>query len=323
MSGTVRVPLTSLTRVSCITVDSTPPPVPFLPRPTGVPGRLDEAKAKVERKTATAVLLARSPERRGGWRMVTFGDRAEQEYIHARAGGEEAGGDLALFKYFKMELFKGGRRGRQRSSVDEAEGISEDTKTRLPLVYVVSLALEYIKDEIISKLNNSDNHTLSAQDVRWVLTVPAIWSSFGKTFMRTAAFRAGLIAQENDMEVGRRGRRGRTLLCFFKASRPFFISWVIIVHTELCIYVCLRGRLELLQLKQFPLRMEEQSETRTVPPPFTKKSFPLFLFPSPRKHSSFRILPSPCRPAAETPPLPGAGSRVPHCRGPPSKSPPV
>lgn len=135
--------------------------------------------------------------------MVTFGDKAELEYLHARSGGEDAGGDLALFKYFKMELFKGGRKGRQRSSVDEAEGISEDTKTRLPLIYVVSLALEYIKDEIMNQLNNADSHTLRAADVRWVLTVPAIWTSFGKTFMRTAAFRAGLMGQEDDMEVGR------------------------------------------------------------------------------------------------------------------------
>ncbi|CAB1106382.1 unnamed protein product [Ectocarpus sp. CCAP 1310/34] len=166
----------------------------------GVPGRLNESKVAVERKTATAVLLRRSSENRGGWCMVTFGDGAEQEYLDARNGDGEAAGNLALFKYFKMELFKGGRNGTKRSSIDDAEGISEDEKTRLPLVYVVSLALEYIKDVIINRLNNADSHTLRASDIRWVLTVPAIWSSFGKAFMRSAALRAGLIQDENDME---------------------------------------------------------------------------------------------------------------------------
>ncbi|CAN0121804.1 unnamed protein product [Ectocarpus sp. 12 AP-2014] len=132
--------------------------------------------------------------------MVTFGDGAEQEYLEARTGDGEAGSDLALFKYFKMELFKGGRNGTMRSSVDDAEGISEDQKTRLPLIYVVSLALEYIKDVVINRLNKVDSHTLKACDIQWVLTVPAIWSSFGTTFMRTAALKAGLIQQENDME---------------------------------------------------------------------------------------------------------------------------
>lgn len=35
----------------------------------------------------------------------------------------------------------------------------------------------------------------------WVVTVPAIWSNFGKRFMRAASHRAGLIADENDMQV--------------------------------------------------------------------------------------------------------------------------
>ncbi|CAN0356782.1 unnamed protein product [Ectocarpus sp. 6 AP-2014] len=166
----------------------------------GVPGRLNESKVSVERKTATAILLKRAPKKSGGWCMVTFGDGAEQEYLEARTKGGEAESDLALFKYFKMELFKGGRKGTKRSSVDDAEGISEDQKTRLPLIYVVSLALEYIKDVVINRLNKADSHTLKAFDIRWVLTVPAIWSSFGTTFMRTAALRAGLIQRENDME---------------------------------------------------------------------------------------------------------------------------
>ncbi|CAN0224366.1 unnamed protein product, partial [Scytosiphon promiscuus] len=77
--------------------------------------------------------------------------------------------------------------------------IAVDNKTRLPLIYVVSLALEFIKDSILERVTK-DGIRLGAFDVRWVLTVPAIWSSFGKMFMRTAAHRAGLISREDDME---------------------------------------------------------------------------------------------------------------------------
>lgn len=166
-----------------------------------MPDRPIEAKLGVDRKTATAVLLEKAPEKRGGWRILTFGDNAELEYIDAKSGGGERADEVTLFKYFKMELFKGGQKGIMRSSVDDAEGNSMDEKTQLPLVDVVSLALEHFKDVIINRLNPTANHTLRASDIRWVLTVPAIWSSFGKAFMRAAAHRAGLITDENDMEV--------------------------------------------------------------------------------------------------------------------------
>eukprot|EP00903_Cladosiphon_okamuranus_P021516 g19780.t1 len=83
--------------------------------------------------------------------VETFGDSAEQEYLYIKSGEDEYrnAGDVALFKYFKMELFRGGRQGKKRSSVDDAE---------------------------------------------------AIWSSFGKMFMRTAAYRGGLISREYDLE---------------------------------------------------------------------------------------------------------------------------
>ncbi len=155
----------------------------------------------IERKTATAILLRRSCQDTYGWRMVAFGDDAEQEYLQARSEDDSAGADLALFKNFKMELFQGGRNGRQHSSVDDVWAFSIDNNTRLRLIDIVSLALEHIKNVIIDRFNKAHRLDLSASDVRWVLTVPAIWSYFGKMFMRTAAYRAGLISWENDMEV--------------------------------------------------------------------------------------------------------------------------
>lgn len=114
---------------------------------------------------------------------------------------DDEGKDLALFKHFKMELFEGGRDGKGGRAVDDVVGIAADNAVQLPLVYVVSLALGHIKSQIVKRLNNSDRVTLRSSDIRWVLTVPAIWSAFGKTFMRAAAYKGGLIDYEHNQEV--------------------------------------------------------------------------------------------------------------------------
>lgn len=68
--------------------------------------------SKVERKTLTAVLMQRcdEDEAEGGWRVAGFGDTAEEDYLTAKADeAEEDRGNLVLFKFFKMELYQGGR----------------------------------------------------------------------------------------------------------------------------------------------------------------------------------------------------------------------
>lgn len=66
----------------------------------------------MERKTLTAVLMQRcdEDEAEGGWRVAGFGDTAEEDYLTAKADeSEEERGNLVLFKFFKMELYQGGR----------------------------------------------------------------------------------------------------------------------------------------------------------------------------------------------------------------------
>lgn len=49
-------------------------------------------------------------EAEGGWRVAGFGDTAEEDYLTAKADeAEEDRGNLVLFKFFKMELYQGGR----------------------------------------------------------------------------------------------------------------------------------------------------------------------------------------------------------------------
>lgn len=68
--------------------------------------------SQVERKTLTAVLMQRCDEDEadGGWRVAGFGDTAEEDYLtHKADEDDEDRGNLVLFKFFKMELYQGGR----------------------------------------------------------------------------------------------------------------------------------------------------------------------------------------------------------------------
>ncbi|CAM9121151.1 unnamed protein product, partial [Sphacelaria rigidula] len=165
----------------------------------GVPDSPDDDR-NVERKTLTAVLMQRcdEDEAEGGWRVAGFGDTAEEDYLTAKADeAEEDRGSLVLFKFFKMELYQGGREQRARMDVDEptAKAVGGEI---LPMIFVVSKAIEYIKNQILDRVS-----MIAQEDdarLMWVVTVPAIWSNFGKRFMRAASHRAGLIADENDMQ---------------------------------------------------------------------------------------------------------------------------
>ncbi|CAM9842504.1 unnamed protein product [Choristocarpus tenellus] len=118
----------------------------------GVPDSADDDR-NVERKTLTAVLMQRVSESRsdGGWEVVGFGDTAEEDYLTAKAEDMDDNENLVLFKFFKMELYQGGREQRARMDVDEptAKAVGGEV---LPMIFVVSKAIEYIKNQILDRV---------------------------------------------------------------------------------------------------------------------------------------------------------------------------
>lgn len=62
---------------------------------------------------------------------------------------------------------------------------------------VFSLTLLYFRDHALRELADATGSKVLTQDVRWVITVPAIWRQKAKQFMREAAYEAG-IGSEND-----------------------------------------------------------------------------------------------------------------------------
>lgn len=60
--------------------------------------------------------------------------------------------------------------------------ISDINGKELPAMYVFSKAIEYMHDHLLKGLNEQDD-----EEIKWVLTVPAIWDNSAKQFMRDAA----------------------------------------------------------------------------------------------------------------------------------------
>lgn len=63
---------------------------------------------------------------------------------------------------------------------------------QLSLMKVISESLRYISEKAIEKLTEQVGKVISTK-IRWVLTVPALWSEEHKHFMRRAAVEARII----------------------------------------------------------------------------------------------------------------------------------
>lgn len=90
-----------------------------------------------------------------------------------------------FFEKFKMTLHS-------------SESLSRDTEIAaangkpMPALTVFAHALRYFRDQALKELSEQSATTILPDDVRWVVTVPAIWRQPAKQFMRAAAYKAGI-----------------------------------------------------------------------------------------------------------------------------------
>ena len=117
-----------------------------------------------DQKTSTAILFSDEGE------FLAFGTTALQRYAEM-LDDEETG---MLFQTYKLHLLH-----------MDANAIALDGR-ELPLMKVISESLKYIADKAIEKLTEQVGKVVKTK-VRWVLTVPALWSEEHKFFMRKAA----------------------------------------------------------------------------------------------------------------------------------------
>lgn len=66
----------------------------------------------------------------------------------------------------------------------------------MPLMTVISQTLRYISEKALDKLQEQVGKVVPAK-IRWVLTVPALWSEEHKLFMRKAAVEAKVVDSIN------------------------------------------------------------------------------------------------------------------------------
>lgn len=72
----------------------------------------------------------------------------------------------------------------QRLTLDTV--IEEERGKKMEALDVFCIAIKYMKDQVIRKIQ-SRFFGATDKDVRFVLTVPSIWSDQAKIFMKTAA----------------------------------------------------------------------------------------------------------------------------------------
>jgi molecular chaperone DnaK (HSP70) len=78
---------------------------------------------------------------------------------------------------------------------DDFEMIS--SAAELPVQTLITMTLKTVKEEIFDFVKSRDGISLVANQVRWVVTLPAIWSEPAKQIMKQSARNAGLISDES------------------------------------------------------------------------------------------------------------------------------
>lgn len=75
-----------------------------------------------------------------------------------------------------------------------SQDLNRDTKlvavngAKFSALKIFSFALEFFKNHALQQLSDQSGTELLNEDIRWVITVPAIWKAPAKQFMRQAAY---------------------------------------------------------------------------------------------------------------------------------------
>ncbi|KAL3878918.1 hypothetical protein ACJMK2_031244 [Sinanodonta woodiana] len=118
-----------------------------------------------------------------GKTLEAFGYEAEDKFAKLFEKNEHR--DRYFFQRFKMSLYKDKKLTRDTIIFDE-------TGKPMAAIKVISLVIRYMKDDVCKQIKSQMVGELLLNDIKWVLTVPAIWNDKAKQFMREAAKQAGI-----------------------------------------------------------------------------------------------------------------------------------
>ena len=75
-----------------------------------------------------------------------------------------------------------------RQALNRSTAIAATNGATVPAVTVFSHALRHFMQQALREISDQSMTPISNDDVRWVITVPAIWSAAAKQLMRQAAY---------------------------------------------------------------------------------------------------------------------------------------
>lgn len=130
-------------------------------------------------KTPTTILLY------GGHKLIGFGDEAIKKFLDLNV---EERKDFNFFQRFQMNLYDKFQSGENLSVTTK---IADFNGKQVPAVDVFSTAIKYLKDHFLNE-NEARGASLLEKDIKWVLTVPAMWGDPEKEFMKQAAKKTGI-----------------------------------------------------------------------------------------------------------------------------------
>ncbi|XP_071126191.1 heat shock 70 kDa protein 12A-like [Mytilus edulis] len=129
-------------------------------------------------KTSTSILF---DDKR---RFHSFGFEAEEKYLRLLEDEDSNVDEWFYFSRFKMILY-------QNMNINTNTKLKDNQGKRMSALKVFSAAIGYMKADLLAMCYAKDS-SIGQEQIRWVLTVPALWNDNAKTFMREAANRAGI-----------------------------------------------------------------------------------------------------------------------------------
>ncbi|XP_052778695.1 heat shock 70 kDa protein 12B-like [Mya arenaria] len=123
-------------------------------------------------KAPTCVLI--EPD---GNTFSAFGYDAENKYTSLVEAEEHD--KWYFFKRFKMKLYD--------KDIKRDMEIEDETGKKLKANFVFSVAIRFLKDDLLKSIEERVKGGCRPEEISWVLTVPAIWDDGAKQFIRESA----------------------------------------------------------------------------------------------------------------------------------------
>jgi molecular chaperone DnaK (HSP70) len=162
-----------------------------------------------------------------------------------------------LFQWFKMHLKN------ISSDNDESVFATDHSGKTVPLMTVISEALAHISQSAIQSVKRTSNSFNSAEEVHWIITVPAIWSPAASGFMRRAAVKAKMIPNQLSQKLTLVREPEGACLDLLHGIEKKDVSLTLPVGTEMLILDCGGGTNDMTFIKLLslnPLRCQELKE---------------------------------------------------------------